>query len=85
MEITLQDAYDLKKQFDAYTETAEQHEFALLALIDLKLSQTIEHYEEVGYVDDQKDAKTMFRVVLKAIGKDYSKYINKEDFKNDNT
>lgn len=74
MEITLQDVYDLKKQFDDYTETAEQHEFALLALIDLKLSKTIEHYEEVGHVDDQKDAKTMFRVVLKAIGKDYFKY-----------
>ena len=79
-EITLQDVYDLKKQFDDYTETAEQHKFGLLAFIDFKLSKTINHYEEVGYVDDQKDAKAMFRVVLKTIGKDDSKYKkDKED------
>ena len=73
-EITLEDVRELKKQFDTYTETAEPHEFPFLLLIDIKFIATLKHYEETGIIDDQKEARAMFRVVLMTIGGDPSEY-----------
>ena len=72
--ITIEDCKELQNKFDSYTDTAEQHEFPILLIVDLKLRHTIEQYEEAGCIDDQEQARAMFRVVLKIIGKDYSEY-----------
>ena len=71
-EITVEDCIKLKEDFDNYTKTAEQYEFAHLAMIQLKLDVDIEIKNEG--VKDQKDTRAMFRVVLRAIGKDFSEY-----------
>ena len=73
-EITVQDCLSLQKKFNSYTETAEQHQFAMLLMVDIKLQATIERIKEVGKVENQKDARAMFRVVLQIIGEDYSQY-----------
>lgn len=73
-EITLEDVRELRKQFDAYTETAEPYEFPFLLLIDIKFATTLKQYEETGVIDNQKEARAMFRVVLKTIGGDPSEY-----------
>lgn len=72
-EITVEDCIKLKEDFDNYTKTAEQYEFAHLAMIQLKLDVDIEKIKNEG-VKDQKDTRAMFRVVLRAIGKDFSEY-----------
>lgn len=67
-----------------YCETAEQHQFPLLLLIDMKLGSSVEQFEKEsknGKVTDQKTANAMFRVVLKIMGKDISEYA--EDGEND--
>lgn len=74
-DITLQDVRDLRARFDQYLQTAEQHQFALLVMVDGKFRNTLKHYEEIGQVDDQKDANAMFRVVLKTMGQDFSEYM----------
>lgn len=73
-EITLEDVRDLRKQFEKYTETAEQHEFPTLITLDLRMKATLEEYEKAGKVTDQEDARAMFYVVLQVIGGDYKKY-----------
>lgn len=73
-EITVQDCEDLYAQFKQYTETAEQHEFARLAMINFTLDHTMNEIRKAGVVADQKEARAMFRVVLRAIGKDPSAY-----------
>ena len=72
MEITIYDCLALRKEFQDYCETAEQHEFPLLAMINLMMDKSIDKWqtEEIN----QKEARSMFRCVLKTIGKDFSKY-----------
>ncbi|MBR5862168.1 MAG: hypothetical protein IKZ08_02450 [Bacteroidales bacterium] len=77
--ITVQDCTDLYAQFMKYTETAEQHEFPRLAMVHMMLNRTIAHLNAVGTVENQKDARAMFRVVLKTIGKDASEYEEEEE------
>ena len=72
--ITIEDCKELHNEFNRYAENAEQHEFPILIIVDLKLRHTIEKYEDAGCIEDQKEARAMFRVVLKIIGKDYSEY-----------
>ena len=72
--ITLSDCEELYRQFQRYTETAEQHEFVRLAMINIRLDATMERFRAAGRVLDQKDTRAMFRVVLRAIGEDFSKY-----------
>ena len=72
--ITIDDCKELYNEFDRYAENAEQHEFPMLLMVDLKLQHTIEQYEDAGCIENQKEARAMFRVVLKIIGKDYSEY-----------
>lgn len=73
-EITLQDCENLRNKFDQYLETAEQHEFIKLYMVDVKFTQTLNDYKKAGKVTDQRNANAMFRVVLKMIGEDASEY-----------
>lgn len=73
-EITLQDCEDLYKRFEKYTETAEQHEFPRLAMVNFMLDKTMIKLRKAGVVEDQKDARAMFRVVLATIGENNSEY-----------
>lgn len=77
-EITVQDCLELKNKFDQYCQTAEQHEFPMLAMVNIKMDVTIEKVKADGKVENQKDIRAMFRVVLKLIGQDFSEYIEKE-------
>ena len=72
--ITLDDCRELKKKFDRYCNTAEQYQYPLLLMVDVNVMHTIEQYEQAGKIDNQKEANTMFRCVLKVMGEDYSEY-----------
>ena len=72
--VTVADCLELQKLFEKYCETAEQHEFIILALIQLHMDNYISRLQQVGKIENQKEANTMFRVVLGAIGKDFSDY-----------
>ena len=74
--ITMTDCRELYNRFIKYTETAEQHEFAKLAMINMMLDTTITHWSDPI---DQKEARAMFRVVLGAIGEDITPY-REEDY-----
>lgn len=77
--ITLEDCRNLKKFFDDYCETAEQHEFISLLLVGTKLDKTLECVEEFGVSDSiQDELNAMFRVVLTAIGMDASDYAEED-------
>lgn len=73
-EITVQDCENLRVKFENYCEKAEQHEFPLLLMMDLKMQATLEKIREDGCVNDQKDIRAMFRVILKKIGEDATEY-----------
>ncbi len=73
-EITITDCDQLRTEFDNYLETAEQHEFVKLFIIDTKFKKTLAAYRQKGTVTNQDDANAMFRVVLGAMGKDFSEY-----------
>lgn len=83
--VTIEDCEKLLDDFHEYTNGAEQHEFAMLAMIDAELQLTLERYREAGEVTNQQDARAMFRVVSRVIGKDYSEYkeAKNEDQNND--
>ena len=72
--ITVKDCKELTKKFVAYTETAEQHEFAKLVIIQGALLKTMREIRKAHEVPDQKEARAMFRVVLSAIGDDIAEY-----------
>ena len=77
-EITIEDVLELKEKFDKYLITAEQHEFVILAMIDLKLNNTIKTIQSNNNeIKDQKEARAMFRTILKVMGKDCSEYEEK--------
>jgi hypothetical protein len=69
--ITMADCRELYHRFTKYTETAEQHEFAKLAMINMMLDTTMARWSDPI---DQKEARVMFRVVLGAIGEDITPY-----------
>ena len=73
-EITVQDCEELYTRFKKYTETAEQPEFPRLAMVNFMLDKTMSRLRMTGKVEDQKDARAMFRVVLTVIGGDKSEY-----------
>ena len=76
--ITMADCRELYNRFIKYTETAEQHEFAKLAMINMMLDATMARWSDPV---NQKEARAMFRVVLGAIGEDITPY--KEENYND--
>lgn len=67
---------ELKAKFDSYKDSAEQHEFVKLLIIDANFDATLKLIEtDKTYIrNHQKNLNAMFRVVLKAIGEDYSEY-----------
>ena len=67
-EITKQDCFDLKTKFDKYCETAEQHQFPLLLMVNIKLDQTLDDIKKFNKLPSQETCRAMFRVVLKVIG-----------------
>ena len=69
-EISVTDCEQLYQKFLNYTETAEQHEFPLLAMVNLMLDAT----RLRGWVMPQSEARAMFRTVLRVIGEDFSQY-----------
>lgn len=73
--ITLEDCEDLYSRFLKYTETAEQYEFPILAMVNVRLDATMEKLRAAGGVENQKDIRAMFRVVMKVIGEDFSEYL----------
>lgn len=72
--ITIEDCEELYNGFIRYADNAEQYKFPTLIMVDLKLQHTIEKYKEAGCIEDQEEARAMFRVLLKIIGKDCSEY-----------
>lgn len=77
--ITVEDCDELYSKFKKYTETAEQHEFVILAMVHQKLEITMLQIHAVNKVVDQKDARAMFRTVLKVIGQDASEYAEEHE------
>lgn len=61
--ITLQDTIILYEEFKEFTQTASQHMFPMLALLDVKIERTIYHFNETS----QKELEAMFRVINKVI------------------
>lgn len=80
-EITIQDCFELKAKFDDYCRTAEQHQFPMLLMVNIKLNQTLERIKEFNQLPPQEVCRSMFRVVLKIIGEDCSAYEEKKDGK----
>ena len=68
--ITKEDALRLREEFIQYTERAEQHEWVKLAMVHIKLDDSIANFDSM----DDKEKNAMFRVVYQVIGKDYSEY-----------
>lgn len=68
--ITLEDCRNLRKAFEKYCETAEQHQFGILFLIDVKMNKTLSKLEKLNEIPDemQDEISSMFRVVTKATG-----------------
>lgn len=73
-EITVQDCVQLREKFLKYCDTAEQYQFPMLAMINVKLDSTLDVIQKENKVTNQKEARAMFRVVLKIIGEDFSEY-----------
>jgi hypothetical protein len=63
--ITLKDCRNLYDKFIIYTETAEQHEFPILAKTQLMMEASLKKWENEV---DQKEAAAMFRVIKKITG-----------------
>jgi hypothetical protein len=63
--VTLKDCQTLYNKFIAYTETAEQYQFPLLAKLQLMMEVSLEQWKEEV---NQKEAAAMFRVIKKCTG-----------------
>ena len=63
--ITLSDCQNLYNKFIEYTETAEQHEFPILAQIQLMMEASLKKWQDPL---NQAEAAAMFRVVEKVTG-----------------
>ena len=71
----MKDCEVLYQRFLNYTEAAEQHEFAFLAMIHQMLDRTMATWSDPI---NQKEARAMFRVVLGRIGGDITPYLEEE-------
>lgn len=63
--ITLSDCQELYNKFIEYTETAEQHEFPILAQIQLMMEASLKKWQDPL---NQAEAAAMFRVIKKVTG-----------------
>lgn len=67
--ITFKDCEELKRRFDRYRDTAEQHEYTTLLMVDIPLRNTIDGMRGKQDLDEyQETLNTMFRVVLRVMG-----------------
>lgn len=80
--ITIEDCLNLQKQLKKYCDSAEQHEFPLLYITDTMLNRSLEEMQKTGKIENQNEARAMFRVVLTLMGLDYSEYIDEQYLKN---
>ena len=64
-QITLADCQELYNKFIEYTETAEQHEFPILAQIQIMMEASLKKWQEPL---NQAEAAAMFRVIKKVTG-----------------
>jgi hypothetical protein len=64
-QITLSDCQELYNKFIEYTETAEQHEFLILAQIQLMMEASLKKWQDPL---NQAEAAAMFRVIKKVTG-----------------
>ena len=64
-QIILSDCQELYNKFIEYTETAEQHEFPILAQIQIMMEASLKKWQDPL---DQSEAAAMFRVVKKVTG-----------------
>lgn len=80
--ITITDCRNLQDEIYEYVKTAEQHELAYLLFLNINIERTIYEFIEKQEVD-QEEARTMFRVVYRSIGKDYTEYMEEEHERND--
>ena len=63
--ITLSDCQELYNKFIEYTETAEQHEFPILAQIQIMMEASLKKWQDPL---NQAEAAAMFRVIKKETG-----------------
>lgn len=77
---TLEEVKDLAVRFVEYTKVAEQREFELLLMIQLKLAETLNIISAKG-IDNypEEEIESMFRTIESIIGK-----AREEDIKNGN-
>ena len=64
-QIALSDCQELYNKFIEYTETAEQHEFPILAQIQIMMEASLKKWHDPL---NQAEAAAMFRVVKKVTG-----------------
>lgn len=64
-QITLSDCQNLYNKFIEYTETAEQHEFPILAKLQLMMEASLKKWQDPL---NQAEAAAMFRVIKKVTG-----------------
>ena len=69
-EITEEMLNELVDKFHKYTETAEQHEFVVLAMVQ----QRIENTNISKIVNNQREARAMYRTIARVIFEDYSEF-----------
>lgn len=80
--IKITDCRKLQDEICEYAKTAEQHELVYLLFLYSNIERTIYEFIEKQEVD-QEEARTMFRVVYRSIGKDYTEYMEEEHERND--
>ena len=68
--VTEKDLNELIVKFEEYTETAQQYEIPILAYI----SKNILNTNIKNIVNNQKEARAMYRAISKVIHNDFSKY-----------
>ena len=66
-QVTVEDCLELQKLVEKYCETADQHVFIKLILIQLRIDKYISRLQQIGKIENQNEANAMFRVVLGAI------------------
>lgn len=64
-QIVLSDCQELYNKFIEYTETAEQHEFPILAQIQIMMEASLKKWQDPL---NQAEAAAMFRVIKKVTG-----------------
>lgn len=70
-DVTRDDCLKLQEKFEKYCETAEQHEFITLLVIQSKMEYTINNFEKMK----QSELRSMFAVVAPIIGESVDNFL----------